>query len=258
MMKSVKSKIAVGVIATGLVAGMGTAFAAVSPAGSQLNTWYNNAYTTTINALNGDLGTYGEKRAKDLTTEYTKGKGEAVKAVQTTGTNETTRVNASVSTAAQEHVDAINAAETTISNNMAGQFDGVVKSNNDKIDQAAVQGKKAVEGEIKKAVETQGTTSVNSLTTEANKTKDAAVTQLKAEIAATQDALNKALAAEKTQANKDIVEHLEAKIVELRGQLTTYTVGQINTQNTKITDKGAELEKAAKAALDELVAGITK
>jgi hypothetical protein len=257
MIKSLKSKMAVGVVAVGLVASMGTAFAATGGAGAQVQSWYNTAKDLAFNTVTGQAGSYAQAKLPALQTEYNGIKNTAVNNVKTAGTDAATIANNNINGKKDTYIDQINASEATITTAMPGQFDGYVSGAKTVINNGAIQAETYAENEVTSKVTGQTNTSKGLLNTSVTDTKTAAVNALTAEINATKLALQNAIATEQGTALTEVKAALEAKIVELRTQLNAFTAGKVDAAKADIQAKGVELETDATNALDALVAGIT-
>ncbi|NOU84314.1 hypothetical protein GC102_00730 [Paenibacillus sp. LMG 31460] len=252
MMKALKSKLAIGVIATGLVAGMGTAFAATD-AGGQLQSWYSSASAITKGLIAGDVASYVAANKEKMVTDYKNINNSAVNDVKTAGTTETTRVQDSINGQLNTYTTAIDSKNTSIKGSMPGEYDRLVNGTN-AINNGVIDGIGFVAKlDITKDVNDQGRTSVNNLTTAVGTTQTQAATALTTKIEATKTELNTLLAAERTAASQEIKDNLAAKIAAKLAELQTLA-DTLETANKKaITDKGASLETTGLAALETIV-----
>ncbi|KRE49179.1 hypothetical protein [Paenibacillus sp. Soil724D2] len=252
MMKALKSKLAIGVIATGLVAGMGTAFAATD-AGGQLQSWYSSATKATKALVAGDVYGYVESNKAKLVSDYNTINNTAVNDVKTAGTTETARVQGSINGQVTTYSNAIDSKNASIKGNMPGEYNNVVNEANN-FNNGVVWGLgEAGKFDIKKDVNAQGTSSVKSLETAVGTTQTQAATTLTKKIEDTKAELNTLLAAERTAASQEIKDNLAAKIAAKLAELQTLA-DTLETANKKaITDKGASLETTGLAALESIV-----
>jgi hypothetical protein len=255
VLKTVKGKVVAGVVTVGLLSGMGTAFANTD-AGTQLQNWYNTQFTNAKQQSASAVYSYAMSQKNDLMQEKNNLKNAAVTNVATAGTNEVDRANGEIDSALAGHVDAINTKEAAITTSMPGQFDQVVSSTNRTVNYYVGQEANKAKNEITTAVNAQGAESVGYVNTEVTQTKTDAVAALEAEIAAAKAELERLVGEEKAAATSELKANFDAQIVKVRGEIATL-ISDLEEANTKlITDKGAEIEAAAKDELDALVNGI--
>ncbi|MFD2442806.1 hypothetical protein ACFSO7_02195 [Bacillus sp. CGMCC 1.16607] len=254
---TLKGKIVVGAVAFGLVSGVGTAFANTD-AGGQLQSWYNNQFNAATGKSATELTKYGVGLAKGLEAEKNKLKGDTVQNVKTAGTDEVTRANGAINTAAQGHIDAINTKKGAISSGMSNQFDQFVNKTNGVTNSVVTSVAKKAQTEIENAVKAQGSTSLTFVNDQVSATKNAAIESLGQAIKDAKSELEGLLAAEQTAATNEMKANLDAQISAKRTQITESIAALELLKKGEITQKGASIEAAAKAELDALVSGINK
>ncbi|GFZ81482.1 hypothetical protein GCM10008018_29020 [Paenibacillus marchantiophytorum] len=252
MMKALKSKLAIGVIATGLVAGMGTAFAATD-AGGQLQSWYNTATSATKALVAGDVAGFVAANKDKLVSDYKAINNGAVNDVKTAGTTETGRVQGSINGQVTAYSTAIDAKNTAIKNGMAGEYDNVVSGANFVNNVAVEIAGKVGEADIKHDVNAQGASSLSSLNSAVATTQNQAATTLTAKIEATKAELNALLAAERTAASQEIKDNIAKKVADKLAELQTLADALEAANKKSISEKGVSLETTGKAALENIV-----
>lgn len=252
---TLKSKIMAGVLCATLVGGAGTAFAGTDAA-ANLQQWYNGKLTPSLTAVWTDTNTYLNSLMGGLNNWFTTTKTTTVGNVATAGTNEIARANGAIGEAKQAYIDAINGKLTDIKNGMPAQYDAKVTQYNRNIDGYATTAYNYANGQITTALNTQGTNSVAAVNTEVGATRDQAIADLTVAINNAKTELEGLIAQEQLAATSEVKAYLDAKIVEKKAAIETATAALEAAKKQAITDKGTEIENAAKEALDALVAGI--
>ncbi|KRF04457.1 hypothetical protein ASG89_21665 [Paenibacillus sp. Soil766] len=258
MMKSLKSKLAIGVVATSLVAGMGTAFAAKTDAGAQLQTWYTTASGLAKAAVTGNLNTYYGTKTEELKTTVTTGINSARTNIAATGRAELAGANKAINDQNGEYLGQINSAKTAINNSIENEYDSFVSTTNDKTntDLAAV-GVKA-EKDIANAVRNhENYYSNNVLTPGVATTSTKAQTDLNTAISTTKSNLNGSITTQSEIAATEVTTNLNNTIGALETQLANSTSDKQIAAQGRISTLADKLEGDALDELDAIVQGIT-
>ncbi|NOV01852.1 hypothetical protein [Paenibacillus planticolens] len=252
MMKALKSKLAIGVVATGLVAGMGTAFAATD-AGGQLQSWYNNATKVTKALVAGDVASFVASNNEKLVSDYKAINNGAVNDVKTAASTESTQTQAAINGQAAAYSSAIDTKKGSIAANMPGEYDKVVNDtnnfNNGVIDGLGFAGKLDITHDVNE----QGKKSLKALESDVATAQNQAAAALMTKIEDTKTQLNSLLNQERTAASQEIKDNLTAKIAAKLAELQKLA-DDLEAANIKtITDKGDALEASGKLALENIV-----
>jgi hypothetical protein len=254
-MKLLKSKIVAGVVVVGMVASMGTVFAATN-AGAQLQSWYNTASGFAKDAIAGNLASeYGPATAAHATA-VGELKGQAQRDIRDAGNAELASVNGSINGQVTTYANQINAAQTEITNNMPAEFDGVVSETNATTDAAIDAIGVSNAQELTNAIRNHKNTYLNRLNNGVATTHTAAVTALNAEIATTKSELNALLAGEQDAATTEVIANLNEEIATLEAELATLTANGVAEAEGAIATQGGILEANALAELDAIVQAI--
>lgn len=252
MMKSKKAKVAAGVVVVGMVASMGTAFAATD-AGGQLQGWYNSASNTIKSIVSGDFTTYkdGAKAANASTVNGII--GQAREDIRDAGNAEKKRVKDEINGQVGEYASQIDGAQASITSSMPGEYDsfvaGLNASANTEIAGIGAQNKSS----INSAIRNHTGVYKGRLQTETAATHDAAVQTLTNKINDAKNALNDLLAQEQTTANQELADNLNTQISNLQAELQAMTDAGVAASQAAIEDLGAELLEDSLADLDQLV-----
>lgn len=256
-MKRIKSKVAVGVVVAGMVASMGTAFAATD-AGAQLKGWYSSASIVVKAAVAGDLANYSAGKA--LTHAATVGsiKSGAQQDIRDAGNAKTNSVKQAINAQATEYANQISGAQASIESSMPGEYDSFVSDTNT-VTNAGVDVIGAADKKIlADAVKNHKNTYLNRLETGATDTKTAAAQALNTQIANTKAKLNDLLAAEKSAATDEVKANLDSKIAALEAELRSLTDAGVTDAKQAINTKGDQLLSSSLGELDVIVQGINK
>jgi len=255
MIKTVKGKVIAGTLAFGLVAGGGVAFGA-SDAGGNLKAWYDGQFGSTSQAGINEVATYAGSKAGGLATEYEGLKSAATTSINTTGETATAVGTENINQQSAEHIAAINQQKATIEGYMAGQFEELSNLATGLINKAGAAGLQAATSDLTSHTGAKGGAALTAVTTELNGVKGDALTQLTSAIGTAKSDLQAQLATEKASTVTEIKGLIDAKIIELRGEITTIKNNLVKAQQDLITAKASELEKAAKREMQSVVDGI--
>lgn len=255
-MKSLKSKLAIGVIATGLVAGMGTAFAATD-AGVQLQGWYNTASTLAKAAVTGDFAVYYADKAKDLNTNVDNGITKARQDIRDTGNAELAGAQTAINTQNSAYSTQITNTKKSITDSISGEYDSLVSTTNAVTNGSLVAIDALDTIKITNAVKNhENYYTTNVLEAGVKTTSDAAVAALTTQISDTKTALEALIATEKATASAEVKANLDTKISALQTKLAELTQQLEKAAQDRIAARADVLEAATLKQLDDIVKGI--
>ncbi|GGD91225.1 hypothetical protein [Paenibacillus nasutitermitis] len=250
-----KNKVAAGVVVVGMVASMGSVFAATN-AGTQLQGWYNTASAAVKNVIAGDFASYYTAQTTAHATAVGELKGQAQRDIRDAGRAQVASINQSINNQVNEYTGQINTAQAAIASNMPAEYDAVVSATNSDTNTAiagiGVQNKKDLTNAIKNHKETY----LNRLDTEVAPTQTAAVQALNDKISAAKSELSALLAAEQTEATNEIKSNLDNKIAALEAELKVLTDNGVAAAKAEIAAKGAVVLANSLNELDAIVQGI--
>jgi hypothetical protein len=255
MMKALKSKLAIGVIATGLVAGMGTAFAATD-AGAQLQNWYSSASTAAKFAIAGDFGSYYLGKTKALQDNVDSGIATAQVNIKNTGEAELTGVNNAINTQNSTYLGQITNKEASISGSIGAEYDGFVSTTNKATNFSLGLIEFGDNLKITSAVKKQEDLYNGNLDAGVKTTSDAATAALTKQIVDTKAALEALLATEKATATTEVKANLDTKISALQTKLSELTTQLQTAAQGKIANRADVLETKALTDLENIVKSI--
>lgn len=252
MLKTIKGKVIAGTVSVTLLAGAGAAFAS-SNAGQNLQNWYNSQYSSATTDVSNQSYTYASGKVSGLLGEYNGLKSAATTSINETRDSSTTRVNNVIESEKQAHIAAINSQKAQISEYMATQFDGLSTYASGLIEQAGADAVTYADQNLGTHTTTVGGEAVSKLSTDVGAASDAAVTALETAISNAQSELEGQLASETTATVEEIKGMIDAKIIDLREEITAIKDGLVVTQQGLINEEARAQLKAAKEALQTVV-----
>lgn len=255
-MKSIKTKVAVGVITTGLLAGMGTAFAGTD-AGTQFKTWYGKVFVTSSAKVSQDVQNTYQAKLGAYNTEFNALKASSAKGIVDSTTAKSTEAMKAINAAKNDYVAQVNNAKTSI--DVQRDFEVFTQTfNSQVVDKTKNAAKAYGEKDLKNTLDKQGTDSVTKINSDVAGYKASSTADLTKQIKDAQDAINKLVAQYSQEADSNIRTHIEAKIVELRNDLTQYAAALVVAKQADVTAAATKAQTEALDALDAIAASINK
>jgi hypothetical protein len=256
-MKSVKTKVLSGVVAVGLLSGVGAAFASTD-AGTNLQSWYNGKFGQSAKSIQNQTTSYALGKVPALTNEYNGLRTGATNSINGTKNTSTSNANVAITSAKNEHLDALAGQKLAIQNHLQSQFDGIQQAADTIIGQVGLQAIAYANQDLTKLTGDTGSAALTQLTTDLNKSSDDAVKELNAAIVAAKADLQKELDDATASRIGNIKGIIDRKIDELRNTITAKKNDLVVAQQALITAKAQELQDAAIDDLDAVVANINK
>ncbi|MGN7454328.1 hypothetical protein ACTHPH_05890 [Paenibacillus pasadenensis] len=247
--KMLKTKIAVGVVATGIVASMGTAFAGVDIAG-QFNSWYNKQFRSATTEVAVKALIENGKKLDAYNTEYKQLKTESVNGVVSYQKQQSEGSMKTINSQKNDYINQVNAAADSLSSKAPADFDKFVSDVNATVDTAKNLAKGVGEIDLKSSVESQSKASVEQVGKDVAAYQKSSTDNLTATIKDRQDKLSKLIEEQAAASDAEIRAHIEAKIAELRAELSAYAKQQVEAAQAKVKAEADTRTKAALAALD--------
>ncbi|OXM14339.1 hypothetical protein [Paenibacillus herberti] len=251
--KSIKTKIAVGVLATGILASMGTAFAGVDISG-QFSSWYQANFKQTTNKVTADATADYAKNLNNYNNEYNTLKSNSVNEVVSFQKDQSTASMLTLNKQKNDYINQVNAAANGLEAKAPGDFQTFVDSVNGTVDGLKAQAKIYGEDGLKKVVDAQTPKSVELVGKDVAAYQKSSVDNLTATIQDRQAKLNQLIKDQAATSDKAVRAHIEVKIAELRAELTAYAKQQVELSKAVVK---AEADKKTAAALVALEAAAT-
>ena len=248
-MKSVKGKIVTGVIALGLISGIGAVFANTD-AGARLQAWYKAQFDKSAKVIADDTKAYAKSKAPGLKEEYNNLKDEKGEQISDAKDMQTSMADDAIKNAKNSHIRNLNNQKEKILNEMGAAFDGIVSDAQTEINSAGDRAYALATSDLGKYTDVEGKKALTDMTTQLTASKDKAVNELR-------EAIDLAKLDYQTEASTtEIKAAIDAKIVELRGLINQKADELLSQQKQIIAAKATELEQIAKNELDSVISGI--
>ena len=254
-LNTLKSKLVAGTAAVALLSGAGLV-AANTDAGTALQNWYNGAFGVAVGDIQEEVTDYGQSEIPGLYNEYTQLRSGATSEINNKKATEETTAKADINAAKDSHILAVNDKEAIIAEYMASNFDTISAAGNVVLNNLGNQAFNYASSDLTTLTGQKGSVALTDLTTQLEAEKNLAVTELGNEIADAKEALLIQIGNEKNSTVEELKAAIDAKIIELRGTITAKKDALVLVQTNLITAKAQELEDAAIADLNSLVAGI--
>ncbi|QHT58536.1 hypothetical protein GXP70_00115 [Paenibacillus lycopersici] len=252
-MKFMKTKVAAGVVAVGMLASMGTVFAATD-AGGQLHNWYDKASSTIKGVITGEFATYKSGKIDEHNGKVATAIGKARQDIRDAGNAQIANVKSSVTSQTAAYGSQLDSAKGAILTSMPAEFDAFVSTENTKTDGDVAKAGAQNTTDINNAIKNHKGVYLGRLDTETAPTVDAKKAELRSKIDQVKQALNGALEGEKNQAAIDLQNHLKAQLDALETQLDALTQAGVNAAIDEINAKGQTVLNTALSELDNIVA----
>lgn len=256
-LNTVKSKVLAGVAAVTLLSGAGFV-AANTDAGTQLQNWYNKAFGTAVVEVSGDAVKHGATEQFEFVQHAGAETVDAATKIKATKEEEKNAKTVSIHAAKQSHIDSVNAKESEIAGYMEEQFNQLSKKNIDAFNFTSDKAYTGAELGLKLTANLTGDAAFRALQKELNAEKQKAVSELEKRIADAKGELLKQLENEKNATKEEIRAAIDAKIKQMTADITAKKNELVASHQEKLINKANEIELAAKAELDALVASINK
>lgn len=254
---TVKGKVVAGVIAGGVLLGSGVAYANTD-AGSGLKEWYDGMFNKTVDQVEADVDAYQESKLPGLEAEYDRLKSDASLDIDLTRTTETGKSLEEIVSAKLDHIGSLDESEREIIEGMGLQFYNVMLDGYFEIERLGDEGLKYATNDLTDYTEELGQDAVDELTGDLTTATDDAVTELEDAVKEAQASLITELDNNEEITTRNLKNQVDWAIEDLRESVTDLLDGLVEEQQTIIVAKAQELEDDAKAALDEVVAGMNK
>lgn len=255
-LKSVKGKIAAGVIVVSVVAGTSTVFAGVD-ARTQFTNWYHGLLSAksgeiTSKALsnyNAELGDYNKR-------DYPNLKNDSIRDIQKEGLTKTVSVSSAINNQKDDYKSAIDKALSDINKGIGSDFDKIVSDTNGQVDALNSQAISDKKADLETALNSTGDSSVTGLNKAVSGVSTLAKADLQIKIKTAQAQVNTLIFLKSKEADKKVADHIQAQIDALTKQLSDYAAQLVQANKTKIDTAGDQAQSDALAALDQLVLDI--
>ena len=254
---TVKGKVVAGVIAGGVLLGSGVAYANTD-AGSSLKEWYNGMFNQTVDNVEADVDAYKDSKLPGLEAEYENLKSDASLDIDLTRTTETGKSLEEIVSAKLKHIESLDESELEIIESMGLQFYNVMLDGYFEIGRLGEEGLDYATNDLTDYTDELGEDAVNELTGDLTTAKDNAVTELEDAVREAQARLAEKLDEQEEITTRNLKNQVDWAIEELRESVTGLLDGLVEEQQAIIVAKAQVLEDDAKAALDEVVAGMNK
>lgn len=254
---SFKGKLVAGVLAVGVLASAGVAYASTD-AGANLKQWYDGMFTTSVDNVDTEVNAYKDSRIAEVAEEYEGLKSDASIDIDLTRTTETGESLEEIVNAKLSHLESLDETQQEILANMGLQFYNVMLDGYFEIQRLGEEGVAYATDDLTTYTDELGEDAVNQLTGDLTTATDDAVTELEDAVRAAKEQLAQELDSNEEITARNIKNQLDWTIEDLRETVTGLLTGLVEEQQTIITAKAQELEDNAKAALDEVVSGINK
>lgn len=254
-LNTVKSKVLAGVAAVTLVSGAGFV-AANMDAGTQLQNWYNKAFGTAAVEVNGDATKHGAEKKFEFVQHSATETADAVKEIKAAKEEEKNAKTESIHYAKQSHIDSVNGKYAEISGYMAGQFDGLYEKNIKAFNFTSDIAYNGAALGLTVTANLTGDLAFRALQKELDAEKRKAVSELEKTIASAKTELLSQLEGEKNATKEEMRAAIDKKIAEMTAAITAKKEELVAKHQERLTNKALEIEAAAKAEMDAIVAGI--
>jgi hypothetical protein len=257
MMKSIKGKVVTGVVAVGLLSGVGAAFASTD-AGAQIQGWYNKQFVKSAVAVQAGAVKHVSDQVGGLNTEYKNLRAGVTDQINGERDTQVTTKTGSINGTKDAYVKQVSDKEAAISAGMQAQFNGIYAYAQDVIKSTGDQAQAYAYKDLTDLSGKNGSDALAVVNTQLSAVQASAKSELETAIANAKTDLTNQLAADTTATTADINAAIDAKIVELRALINQKAADLVAFQKKLIQDKAAELQKAAEDELDGVVQNINK
>jgi len=255
MLKTIKGKVIAGTVSVVLLSSAGVAFAN-QDAGDNLKAWFDNQFNASSQSVSDQSYNYVNGKVGSLVTEYNGLKTTATTNINTKAAETKTSTNSSVKGVSDAYITDLNAEKAHIDSYLVGEFDALSNFAQTLINQAGNQAVGYATTNLGQNASAAGTAATTQMTTDINTATTATKAELVAAISAAKTSLQASLDNETALTVADIKARVDAKIVDLRTQITGINNAFIATQQANIVAAALVLENAAKAELESVVDGI--
>lgn len=255
MSKKMKKRVIIGVLAFVALLGAGAVFASLN-AGEQLRTWYDAIFSGSSGNVKSAADAYAEDQNKKLSQDYGKIKDAAVGDVRQTGIDETAKAIDDVNKAAQEYIDSINQAKSTLSAETQLRFDALVKDYIDKFNVSADTAKQLALADLEKSINSEGKKAQDNANEIVSDTRDKAKANLEKAIQDAKEELRILIAQEEQAATAELKKQIAAKIQLVLSAIQEKAKLLEDTNKAQIQAAALKAVNNAKEELDAVVASI--
>ncbi|WP_042462230.1 hypothetical protein [Neobacillus dielmonensis] len=251
-MKSIKAKVLTGVIAVGLVSGVGAAFADTD-AGAVLKTWYDGKFSQSSASVQEGATNYGNASLEAFTNETNGLKTEATNSINATKTNETKTAKNEIAAEKNKHLKALNDKKTEILGYMDDQFDAISLSAQNTFNSTADQAYTNAYDNLKSHTESKGWDAYVDMNSQLASAEFDAIRSLEDAIYYAKADLQKQLDSESAATTQEIKDAIDSKIQELRTLISQKKDELVAAQQKYISDEARQRVENAKANLEATV-----
>ncbi|GAA0440928.1 hypothetical protein JUJ52_21100 [Virgibacillus sp. AGTR] len=254
-LRTLKGKIAAGIIGVGVLSGAGIVFANTD-AGSALREWYNAMFNDSVERIEDEVTAYGEGKLPELEAEYEQLKSDASLDIDLTRVEETNASLEEIVATKLEHIESLDSEAQQILEDMGLQFYNVLIDGYLEIERLQEEGLNYATEDLTAYTGEVGQSAVNQVTTDLTEAKETAVAELEAAVQNAQEQLEAELASNEEITIRNLKNQVDWAIEDLRELVTELLAGLVEEQQVIITETAQALEDEAKAALDEVISGI--
>jgi ribosome-associated translation inhibitor RaiA len=253
--KKLKTKIAAGVIAVGVITGSGIVFANTD-AGTKLREWYQGMFGETVSSIEDQVTAYGESKIPGLEQEYEGLKTQAQLDIDLSRELETGESLEEIINAKLSHIESLSDEERAILEGIGQEFYNVFLDGYFEITRLQEEGLQYATNDLTTYTGELGQAAMDEMTADINTAKDQAVQELEDAIRQAQERLAMELENQEEITVRNLKNQIDWRIQELRQEVTALLETLVAEQEAIIVAKAQELEDNAKAALDEVVNNI--